>query len=83
MTESGNKSLEMLEAALLAAHDKSDLQALVVLYRQAGEAKEQDGDLDAACFYYTHAFVFALETGHPDRHLLNSKLVGFGREEPL
>jgi hypothetical protein len=69
-----------LEAALLAAHDRDDHVALVSLYRDAGALKELAGDIDAACFYYTHAYVFALEAGDPASADLLGKLVQYGRD---
>ena len=75
-----NKKLEALEAALLDAHGHGDHGALVVLYGEAGALKEQAGDIDAACFYYTHAYVYALETGDVASQNLLGKLVSHGRD---
>jgi hypothetical protein len=79
--ESGE--LARLQVALLQAHEGEDPGLLVGLYRQAGEVKERGGEIDAACFYYTHAYVYALETGHPDCLWLNAKLVRYGRDESI
>jgi len=68
-----------LDQALLQAHARVDKQALVSLYRQAGDAAEREGDINAACFFLTHAFVFALEIGSPDAECLNRRLVEKGR----
>ena len=68
-----------LDAALLAAHEAGDGRALVTLYQQAAA---QAADIDAACFYLTHAFVFALEAGHPDVSLIRARLIAEGREPP-
>lgn len=67
-----------LDQRLLAAHDAGDHLALVDLYTQAAEATE---DLDAVCFYLTHAYVFALEQNHPDQGALHARLKAYGREE--
>ena len=72
-----------LDAQLLQAHENQDHDQLVVLYTQAADEKEALGDVEAACFYLTHAFVFALETGHEQLRTLNERLVAHGREEPL
>ena len=72
-----------LDTQLLQAHEAGDREALWRLYLQAGEAREAAQDIDAACFYFTHAFVFALEAGSPEAALINQKLVKYGREEPL
>jgi len=74
-------SLAQLESELLAAHELGDNHRLVDLYKRAGQFREMGGDIDAACFYYTHAYVYALETGHADRDWLKARLVKFGREE--
>ena len=75
-----SEKLKALEAALLEAHGREDHGALVALYGKAGELKEQAGDIDAACFYYTHAYVFALETGDSASQNLLGKLVSHGRD---
>lgn len=69
-----------LDARLLNAHAAGDHQALVGLYRAAAEAAH---DADAAGFFLTHAYVFALEQNHPDAHALRAALVAQGRETPL
>ena len=69
-----------LDAALITAHEAGDHAALVWLYRQAGEEREEAGDIDAACFYYTHAYVFALESGHVAASELLTRLVRHGRD---
>ncbi|NSY39342.1 hypothetical protein [Leisingera sp. ANG59] len=78
-----NQALTELNQELLAAHEQGDLVKLVALYKQAGELMEQQGDLNAACFYLTHAFVFALEAGSPEAPLLNALLVERGRAHLL
>lgn len=60
-----------LNDRLLAAHDAGDRAALVDLYAQAADSTD---DIDAACFYLTHAYVFALELGHPDTGALHARL---------
>jgi hypothetical protein len=66
-----------LDAQLLAAHEANDTAALVGLYTEA--ANETD-DIDAACFYLTHAYVFALERGDPTAQTLRERLASHGRE---
>jgi hypothetical protein len=72
---------ETLHKRLLAAHERGDTGALVAIYRQAGEAAEGEGDTDRACFFYVHAYVFALEAGHPDAEWIRERLRRHGREE--
>ena len=83
MTALGSRSdsLKTLDADLLSAHERNDKSGLVALYKLAGETREREGDIDAACFYYTHAYVFALETGDREAGLLLGRLVRYGRDE--
>ena len=67
-----------LDAQMIAAHEAADSPALIRLYTQA--ADETD-DLTAACFYLTHAYVFALEAGAPEAKTLHARLKAHGREE--
>jgi hypothetical protein len=66
-----------LNALMLAAHEASDLDSLIDLYTQAAEAAP---DVEATCFYLTHAFVFALEAGDARASELRAQLVAHGRE---
>ena len=65
-----------LDDRLLAAHADQDHSALVTLYAQAAD---ESTDIDAACFYLTHAYVFALELGHKDVAKLRARLADHGR----
>jgi hypothetical protein len=69
--------MSALDAALLAAHDNGDRAALIRLY---SEAAESTADPDAAGFYLTHAYVFALEAGAPEAEALHARLKAEGRE---
>lgn len=69
-----------LDATLLAAHERDDRVALVRLYQQAADEAERAADIDAACFFLVHAYVFALETAHPDTPVLHARLKAHGRE---
>lgn len=73
-------SSQILNARLLAAHEANDLAALVKLYTCAADTREAQGDIDAMCFYLTHAFVFALELGLPEQTVLQERLWKHGRE---
>ena len=68
---------DALDAQMIKAHEAGDKAALVRLYTQAAEAAN---DTDTACFYLTHAYVFALETGAPVAADLHGRLVRHGRE---
>ncbi len=69
-----------LDTRLLAAHAAGDIAQLVALYTEAADIAD---DNDAAAFYLTHAYVFALETGDPEADVLRARLVEAGRESPL
>ncbi len=68
-----------LDACLLAAHDRHDLNALVSLYHEAAELTP---DVQARGFYLTQAYIYGLETGHPETPTLRAHLVAMGRETP-
>lgn len=65
-----------LNDAMLAAHARADGPQLVALYTQAAD---QTNDIDAACFYLTHAYIFALELGAPQVAMLHGRLAAHGR----
>ncbi len=69
--------MSTLDDQLLAAHAAGDRPALIRLYEQAANAA---ADLDAACFYLTHAMVYALEAGDPHAETLRARLIAEGRE---
>jgi len=70
-----------LDAALIAAHEGRDWAALVGLYAEAADRSEAKGEIDAACFYLTHAYVFALQSGDARAAELHARLKARAREE--
>ncbi len=74
---------DTLDAGLLQAHADHDLPGLIDLYTQAADQAEAAGDINAACFFLTQAFVFALEDGAPEAIPLNQRLVTHGRAHPI
>ena len=72
-----------LDRLLLEAHERNDHSALIRYYTMAADEREKAQDIDAACFYLTHAFVFALESGAPEADLLNQRLAAHGRAHRL
>lgn len=70
-----------LDAALLDAHGRKDREALIELYTRAADAREAEGQTEAADFYLTHAYVFALEGGHVAALSLHTRLKEHGKEE--
>ena len=69
--------MKSLDRQLLKAHDANDTAALVSLYTQAADHTD---DVDAACSYRTHAYVFALERGDKAADALRERLAARGRE---
>ncbi|MBO9411336.1 MULTISPECIES: hypothetical protein [unclassified Ruegeria] len=72
-----------LDRLLLEAHDRNDHDALIRYYTLAADEREAVQDIDATCFYLTHAFVFALESGAPEAKTLNARLTAYGRAHRL
>lgn len=72
-----------LDRLLLDAHDRNDHADLIRCYTIAADEHEAMQDIDAACFYLTHAFIFALESGAPEADALNQRLVAYGRAHKL
>lgn len=70
-----------LDAALIAAHEAGDQARLVALYREAADRAAAVGETDAACFYLTQAYVFALAAGAREAGALHARLLAHGREE--
>ena len=67
-----------LNSRMLAAHEAHDSAALIRLYTEAADAAN---DLDAECFFLTHAYIFALEAGASQAVVLHARLIANGREE--
>ncbi len=71
-----------LELKLLRAHAHGDGSSLAKLYAEAAAQSESAGLIDEACFRYTQAYVFALESGLvPLASTIREKLQKHGREE--
>ncbi|MEM8802715.1 MAG: hypothetical protein AAGF55_09285 [Pseudomonadota bacterium] len=69
-----------LEAKLLQAHAMEDVPALISLYAQAADQAESESATDRACFFLTHAWIFALEAGDARAAKLKARLVAHGRD---
>lgn len=63
-----------------AAVQARDVARLVALYLTEADRLEAAGDIDAACFYLTQAYVWALEAGRPEARDLHARLKAAGRE---
>lgn len=66
-----------LDAHLKAAQAAGDKRALIGLYDQAADTAN---DPNAAAFFLTHAYVFALEAGDPRAKAFHHRLKAEGRE---
>jgi len=76
------KSYADLNLDILLSHATGDAKALVALYRQAGHRAEGAGRTDEACFFFTQAYVYALEAGDVGRaNALKATLQSYGREQ--
>lgn len=71
---------ERLDNALLKAHACDDGEALVALYAEAADRELAAGNVQAGCFFLTHAYVYALEAGDPQADRLHALLKRHGRE---
>ena len=69
-----------LDAEILQAHAAGVAARLARLYRDAADQADAAGETDRACFYLTHAWVFALEAGDPLADDIRARLVRQGRE---
>ena len=70
-----------LIARLEAAHLAADPSVLSALYTEAADLREGLGDVPAACFMLTHAYVYALQAGLGVADDLQFRLWQHGREE--
>ena len=69
-----------LQSELLDAHGDHAIDRLAHLYRQAALIEEAAGRIDAACFFLTQAYVFALEAGLPEQADIAARLQAHARE---
>jgi len=74
--QGGGTGVSALDEALIAAHAAGNKTELVQLYTEAAEAAAGE----AAAFYLTHAYVFALEAGDPRAASLRAALVAMKAE---
>jgi len=74
--------LQTVEKALLLAHEQNNYSDLVTYYSKAATLMENQGDIDAACFYLTQAYVYAMECGSDQAQELHNRLAKHGRVAP-
>ncbi len=68
------------EEQLVAAERAGDAAQLVRIYGQEAARLEAAGRIDAACFFLTQAYIWALDGGLPEANDLRARLVAHGRE---
>ncbi len=68
-----------IDARLLEAHAGGSLVDIAFHYARAADQSEEQGDIDRACFFLTHAWIFALEAGDPIADDHRSRLAAYGR----
>jgi len=71
----------LLHEELLEAHAREDIDALALLYGRAATQSENEGDVDAACFFLTQAYIFALDGGLEIAVDYNRRLADYGRDK--
>jgi hypothetical protein len=76
-----NGFVSELDDKLRAAHYDGAHYELVDLYESAAMQAFDRQEVDRACFYLTHSYIFALETRHPSCRKIHSILVKHDREE--
>ena len=55
--------LTALDRALIEAHAAHDTARMAALYHEAAQAFDDEGAVEAAAFYLTHAYVLSLDCG--------------------
>ncbi len=65
---------------ILDAYKRCEFRALVQLYLDVADDHEARANHDAACYYWTVAYVFALQEGMDCAEELRQKLAAHGRE---
>ncbi|MGI9511083.1 MAG: hypothetical protein ACR2QJ_17225 [Geminicoccaceae bacterium] len=69
-----------LDAAIMRAHGAGRLDMLATSYARGGTLYERQGETDAACFFWTQAYVLALDAGvDPLADAMHEKLAALGR----
>lgn len=80
MMTTERRVFDMLEAAIQADYQLGNIGGLAETYAKGAALYESQGEVDAACFFWTQAYVLALDAG-ADRlaDIMHGKLDGFGR----
>lgn len=73
------KDIANIEKRLVDAIAQKDTATMIECYRRAAAIYEATGDENSAAFFFTNAYVFALEAGSPHANELRGKLIALGR----
>jgi len=74
------QAFEDLDEAIRRAHTAGELDRLAAGYAESAALYERQGEVDAACFYWTQAYVMALDAGIESlADGVKKKLEAFGR----
>lgn len=63
MMATERQAYDALDATIQDAHDAGRLAALAEGYAEGAALYERQGETDAACFFWTQAYIFALDAG--------------------
>ncbi len=74
--------LAVLQQAILTAHAQNNTADLINHYTDAATLMENNSDIDAACFYLTQAYIYALDSGSEYTEDLHERLAKHGRVAP-
>ncbi|MEM7043510.1 MAG: hypothetical protein AAF543_11935 [Pseudomonadota bacterium] len=66
MIASERQAYDRLDSAIRDAHGDGKLGVLAAHYAEGGALYENQGETDAACFFWTQAYIFALDAGIDD-----------------
>ena len=80
MIASERQVYDRLNATIEEAHGNRRLDKLAASYAEGGALYERQGETDAACFFWTQAYIFALDAGAAAlADAMREKLNSFGR----
>ena len=65
---------------ILKAHQQKDRKYLALIYERYGRSQLEKNNIDAGCFFLTHAYIFALEEGLNCATRIHKALKNYGRE---
>jgi len=80
MVATERRRFQALDASIKAAHAENRLDVLAKDYARSAALYEGQNEIDAACFYWTQAYVTALDAGTDAlADAMKAKLETFGR----